>query len=167
MLGADTSARWFREQLAQLPARAGRRDGRVALFETPPLPSGSMPPLHAHSSDESYHVLSGTVVFYVGGERVHAGPGETVVAPAGTPRTFRVTSESASWLTLTSVRSLSRYEDFARAVARGWDIDGARAGLWPSEEEAAGVTALAAANGIEVLGPPGMLPCDLAQFVCV
>jgi hypothetical protein len=29
---------------------------------------------------------------------------------------------------------------------------------WPSDEERASVEAIAAANGIEILGPPGRLP---------
>lgn len=166
MLSGSTGSEWFRERLSQLPFHVGKQDARIAVLERSPLPSGSMPPLHAHPQDESYHVLSGAVTFYIGGETVRAGAGDVVVAPAGVPRTFRVSSETASWLILTSVRSVARYEDFLRAVARGWNLDEARGGVWPDEDEAAAVGMLAALNGIEVMGPPGMLPCDLNTAMC-
>ena len=163
---ARAGSDWFRERLERLPLDAGRTPGRIAVVESADLPSGTMPPLYAPARDESYHVLVGTVTFYVGAETVRAAAGEVVVAPAGVPRTFRVTSESARWLVLTSVDSLARYEDFARAVARGWVVDDVRSGFWASEDDRAAVSAIAAANGIDVLGPPGMLPCDLGIVPC-
>ena len=48
---------------------------------------------------------------------VAAQSGDVVVAPAGVAHTFRVESTDARWLVLTRVRSVERYEDFARAVA--------------------------------------------------
>jgi hypothetical protein len=110
-----------------------------------------MPPLHRRNEDERYRVLEGELTFYVGDQVVRAGAGDVVVAPRGVRRTFRVESEWARWLVVTRVCSAERFEDFGRALARP-------AADWPSPDEAAAVAAIGAANGIEVLGPPGSLP---------
>jgi mannose-6-phosphate isomerase-like protein (cupin superfamily) len=149
---ANAGERWFQERLAQLTADARDARARTAVLETPRLRRGTMPPLYVHDENETYYVLEGWVTFYVGGEVVAAREGQVVVAPAGVARTFCVESERARWLVMTSLSSLARYEDFSRAVAQP---AGTR---WPSDEEAAAVRAIAAANGIEILGPPGALP---------
>jgi hypothetical protein len=115
-----------------------------------------MSPLHVRDRGETVQVLEGEVTFYVGAEVVHARAGDVVVVPPSAPRTFRVSSERARWLVVTDLRSPARYEDFARAVA---PADPAATGsAWPSEDEVASLRAIAAANGITVLGPPGTLP---------
>ena len=63
-------------------------------------------------------------------------------------------SSEARWLVLTHVRSLERFIDFGRAVSAPLPA----AYGWPSPEERAVVAAIAAANGIELLGAPGALP---------
>lgn len=140
---------WFGERLAGLASHL--TDGEATVLERT-APAGVMPPLLTRDRDESYLVLEGEVVFHVGGETVHARAGEAVVAPRGAERTFRVVSRRARWLVLTAVRSAERYADFLRAVARPVTD------RWPSPEEHAALTALAAANGIAILGPPGSLP---------
>ena len=135
----------------QTEETAQRRLARAVAVERAASRAGLMPPLHARDEDESYHVLEGELTFYVGDDTVRAGSGDRVVAPRGVPRTFRVESERARWLVVTRVRSVERFEDFGRALAR--PVPG-----WPSADEAATVTAIGAANGIEVLGPPGSLP---------
>jgi uncharacterized cupin superfamily protein len=114
-----------------------------------------MPPLVRRNVDETYSVIEGEMAFFVGDELVWAGAGDVVVAPAGAPRTFRVDSESARWIVLTHSRALDLYIDFGRAVSTRHRDPSAG---WPSEEEHAAVAAIAAANGIELLGPPGALP---------
>ena len=115
---------------------------------------GQMPPLHRRDEGELYQVVEGEVTFFVDHEVVAAEPCDVVVAPPGAARTFRVDSESARWIVSTRVSSLERFADFGRAVAEPFD---AVAG-WPSSEELATVSAMAAANGIQLLGPPGDLP---------
>jgi mannose-6-phosphate isomerase-like protein (cupin superfamily) len=154
-LAQQVAADWFRDLLAATPERAAGRLGRAVVLESRALRRDAMPPLHAHDVDESYRVLEGEVVFHVGGERVHARAGDVVVAPRHVPRTFRVVSERARWLVITSLRSLARYEDFQRAVA---PVGAEDEPAWASEEDYAVLTGLAAANGIEILGPPGLLP---------
>jgi hypothetical protein len=114
-----------------------------------------MPPLVRRNEPETYRVLEGEVVFFAGNDMVWARSGDVVVAPAGVARTFRVVSAEARWLVHTQVSSLERFHDFGRAVSRplASPDDG-----WPSAEERSVVEAMAAANGIELLGPPGALP---------
>jgi hypothetical protein len=159
---SDGGTRWFRERLAALAGAEGERPRRAAVLESPPLREGHMPPLYARDGEESFYVLEGEAVFHVGDEVVRARAGAVVVAPAGVPRTYIVTSRTARWLVMSEVASLARYEDFTRAVTTS--PAGAVPGrpAWPSPEERAALTAIARANGIAILGPPGALPCDLA-----
>jgi mannose-6-phosphate isomerase-like protein (cupin superfamily) len=142
---------WFVEHVAAVLAD-DRGDRRQPVLTERTVAGGRMPPLHARDEGEAYRVTQGIVTFFVSGETVLAGPGDVVVAPAGVERTFRVESDRATWLVLTRVRSLSRFEDFHRAVSEPVD-DG-----WPSLDEAVTVASIASANGIELLGPPGTLP---------
>jgi mannose-6-phosphate isomerase-like protein (cupin superfamily) len=91
---------WFVDRIAEtaLGTAAGPAG---ALVEREAPRRGLMPPLHARSQDETYHVLAGELIFFVGDEVVRARPGDVVVAPRGVPRTYRVESEGARWLVLT------------------------------------------------------------------
>lgn len=129
--------------------------GSVALVERAG-PAGAMAPLHRRDEDESYRVVEGAVTFLVDDDLVVARPGDVVVAPAGTARTFRIDEPGTRWLVLTRVDSLTRFEDFGRALAQPVDD-----GRWSSAEELAVVQAIGAANGIEILGPPGIVPAHV------
>ena len=118
-----------------------------------------MPPLYARNEEEIFFVRAGELTFFVGEDVFLAGAGDKVVASRDLPRTFRVDSEQARWLVATSARSAGRYEDFGRALAVP---PAAGAGAhWATPEDEAAVTAIGAASGIRVLGPPGLLPADL------
>lgn len=155
----DASSTWFAAQAGALasapdsPARGPAMAERTAR-------AGQMPPLHRRDEDETYRVVAGEITFFVGGDVVHAREGDVVVAPAGTERTFRAESGDARWIVLTRVSSFERFLDFGRAVARP---RGDRRAEWPSEPELAGVGAIAATNGIELLGPPGALPARASR----
>jgi Cupin domain len=147
----DAVTEWFGDELV---AAATQATGEAAMVERRAR-AGQMAPLIRRSEPETYRVLEGVVVFFVGSDMIWAGPGDVVVAPADVPRTFRVASDDARWQVLTQVRSLDRFNDFARAVSAPL-VTPARG--WPSEHEHAAVQAIAATNGIELLGPPGALP---------
>ena len=118
---------------------------------------GHMTPLHTRDVDESYRVLRGEVTFFVGGKRITARPGDVVDAPSGAARTMRAESAEARWLVTTRVSSLERYADFGRAVCAPLEDP---YGGWPSPEEEYSLAAIAAANGIELIAPPGALPAE-------
>jgi quercetin dioxygenase-like cupin family protein len=64
-------------------------NGESVLVETILRPDGfvAAPHVHPHQT-ERFEVLQGRVGLRVGGKEVIAGPGDTIVVPAGTPHRF-------------------------------------------------------------------------------
>jgi quercetin dioxygenase-like cupin family protein len=116
---------WFLGTLVRLELTGEQTGGRFALWEGV-LPRGAAPPLHSHPQDETFYVLEGEVTVWVvapgladspGWLETHASlraAGEVVLAPAGTPHTFRVESDTARMLFLSTPAGI---EDFVRALA--------------------------------------------------
>ena len=84
------------ELLQHLPARAAfRRDkmAKVDCFRSARLlvglncfEAGQSQPVHAHAgADKFYLVVSGKARFVIGEQRLEAGPGDLILAPAGLP----------------------------------------------------------------------------------
>jgi quercetin dioxygenase-like cupin family protein len=121
--------------------------GAYALIESV-APGGSQPPLHVHRDEsEGFYVLEGELTLWVGGETHVLRPGDFRFAPPGIPHTLRTGDSGARWLLIAG----GRFEAFVRAVA-------ALAG----EPDPTELTRIAANHGIDLLGPPGMLPAELA-----
>lgn len=150
----ETTSQWFIDELATAALDASERPSETALVERA-APHGAMPPLYRRDEAETYRVLEGEVLFFIDDEVVPAGPGDVVVAGAGAERTFRVESDGARWLVLTRVTALERFLDFNKAVVEPTAV---LVSGWPSLEEKTALSSLGAANGIELLGPPGVLP---------
>lgn len=83
---------------------------------------GDSIPLHRHADDvESFYILDGTIRFYLGEERgIDANSGAFVHVPAGAVHGFRITSESARYLILTT----PRHGEFYRAITIPPGADG-------------------------------------------
>ena len=150
---AEIAAAWFADEAGAIATGASQRDAQPTMVERS-APAEHMPPLHRREEDEAYRIVEGEVTFYVDGDVIEAEAGDVVVAPAGAARTFRVESDGARWTVLTRVASLERFLDFGRAVAPALDDEPD----WPSPSELAAVAGIGAANGIDLLGPPGALP---------
>ncbi len=150
----ETTSQWFIDELATAVLDVPGRPAQTSLVERS-APEGAMAPLYSRNEAETYRVLEGEVRFFIDGDEVPAGPGDVVVAASGAERTFRVESGDARWLVLTRVTSPERFLDFNRAVAEPLAVP---VSGWPSAEEEAALSAIGAANGIELLGPPGVLP---------
>lgn len=139
MLGTDE---------AVVLATCAETDGALFAVQTRMPPGGGPPVLHRHDPGEVYHVLSGEFTFYIVAPdgavtRRTAGVGEVVPLAGGTPHTIR--NESASDAVAFVVHAPGApMEGFLRAVAELAD------GGSPSMDE---VLAVAARNGIELLGP--------------
>ncbi len=59
-------------------------------------PPNSGPPRHIHhDADETFVLLTGDAEFWLAGETMTRGPGQTVFVPRGTEHTFRVVSDTA------------------------------------------------------------------------
>ena len=79
--------------------------GRYSLIEFL-FPRHASPPLHTHPQDESYVVLEGRLTIAAGEERFELGAGGTAAVPMGVPHTFRVDSDTARVLVLSTPAGL-------------------------------------------------------------
>ena len=123
-------------------------EGRFDLIEAAG-PAGDMPPLHVHRShDEVFYVLEGEMSFHVGEQTFTGGPGTTAFAPRGIPHVYRVESDGARWLAMTSPAG---FAEFVSALVAAGEVD------------VGALAAIAAEHDIEILGPPGMLPAQLSE----
>ena len=110
-------------------------------------PAGRQPPLHVHREDgESWYVLEGELTVWIGDRSRTVGPGEFHFGPPRVPHTLRAGPDGVRYLLIVG----GRFEAFVRAVAALGEPDPER------------LTAVAAEHGIDILGPPGMLPTELA-----
>jgi mannose-6-phosphate isomerase-like protein (cupin superfamily) len=158
----ETTSQWFLDELASAALDVSERRMQTALVERA-APAGAMPPLTQRDEAETYRVLEGEVLFFIDNEVVPAGPGDVVVAGAGAERTFFIESDDARWLVLTRVASLELFVDFNRAVSSPVAVP---VSGWPQAEEEAALSSTGAANGIELLGPPGVLPGGRKRQPC-
>lgn len=120
---------WFLGTVVRPKVTGEETCGRFALWEGV-LPHGAAPPLHSHPQDETFYVLEGEVTIWVVEPELlgnAGGPpswpdtrgrqcaaGAVAYAPAGTAHTFRVTSDTARMLFLSTPAGI---EDFVRALA--------------------------------------------------
>jgi quercetin dioxygenase-like cupin family protein len=116
---------------------------------------GESVPLHLHRDDmESFYVVEGEITLYIGeGPGVRAGPGSFAHVPGGTVHGFRVESETARYLILTT----PRHGEFYRAITLP-----SRAGGLPPLESIDGSLIKQAGReyGVEFVGP---LPADAGR----
>ena len=153
---------WFLGTLVRPRLTGEQTGGRFALWEGV-LPRGAAPPLHSHPQDETFHVLEGEVTIWVVEPEAaedrrwvetHAqrcGVGATAFAPGGTAHSFRVESDTARMLFLSTPAGI---EDFVHALAEParWPWlqpppDGPRV---PAER----LQAVEREHGVVRLGPP-------------
>ncbi len=109
---------------------------------------GETVPLHRHPDDmESFYVLEGTVALFIGdGPAVAAGPGSFAHVPGGTIHGFRIESEKARYLILTT----PRHGEFYRAITNGLGPDGEPKG---QPIDGAVIKEACEKFGIEFIGP--------------
>src|SRR5436190_328861 len=99
--------RWFLGTLATIRVPGEVVDGRFALIEFL-FPRFASPPRHTHPQDESYVVLDGRLTVDSGERRFSLEVGGAAVVPMGVPHTFRVDSETARILVLSTPAGLER-----------------------------------------------------------
>ena len=139
--------RWLGETSTFFLAGGEQTGGSFALVDER-AKRGESVPLHLHADDmESFYVLEGEITFYVGdAPGVLAGAGAFVHVPGGTVHGFRVESDTARYLILTT----PRHGDFYRAIT----TPSAPGGLPPLESIDGSVLRQAAREyGIEFVGP--------------
>lgn len=116
-------------------------------------PRGFGPPLHLHhEEDEIMFVVDGELRVEIDGETRTATRGAVVALPARVPHTFQVTSDWATFLTVAGgQREAAPFDVFVAAL--GAPVDEASQPEF-SPIDPGHVAAVAAAHGIEILGPP-------------
>jgi quercetin dioxygenase-like cupin family protein len=98
---------WFLGTLAVVRVPGEAVDERFALIEFL-FPHGASPPRHTHRQDESYFVLEGALTVAAGERRFDLQAGGTGVVPMGVAHTFRVDSDGARVLVLSTPAGLER-----------------------------------------------------------
>jgi quercetin dioxygenase-like cupin family protein len=114
---------------------------------------GDSPPLHVHrNEDEVFHLLEGELRIRLGDQDLRASAGETLIAPKGLPHTYRIESETARWLTVTTGED---FERFVRTFGRVAERDGLPDPSGPpTPEQAQEMAAACLRHGNELVGPP-------------
>jgi quercetin dioxygenase-like cupin family protein len=148
-----TQPLWFIDNLVHVHIDGDTSGGAFALLEMCG-PRGDMPPLHVHErDDETFYVIDGELSLFVGAQQLILGAGQAALAPRAVPHAYRVESEEARWLLITTPAGL---DSFVREVAEPAPADELPPAGRPQDPA---VLAQAAAKvGIEILGPPGALP---------
>jgi quercetin dioxygenase-like cupin family protein len=98
---------WFLGTLATIKVPGEASDGRFALIEFL-FPRHASPPLHTHPQDESYVVQEGRLTVQAGEQRFELVAGAVAVVPMGVAHTFRVDSDTARVLVLSTPAGLER-----------------------------------------------------------
>lgn len=103
-----TEPLWFLGTLARIKLDGAQTGGRFALWDGE-LPHGAAPPLHSHPQDETFYVLDGEVTVWIDDEPRLCRAGAVAFAPGGVPHTFRVESDTARMLFLSTPAGIEEY----------------------------------------------------------
>ena len=140
---------WFLGTLATIRVAGEAVDGRFALIEFL-FPQHTSPPLHTHPQDESYFVLEGRLTVQAGERRFALESGAAAVVPMGVAHTFRVDSDSARVLVLSTPAGLERMVRDGAVPATTFQLPPADTPR-PTPEE---LDRIFASHGQVNLGPP-------------
>jgi quercetin dioxygenase-like cupin family protein len=141
--------RWFLGTLATIRVPGESVEGRFAVIEFL-FPGLASPPRHTHPQDESYIVLEGRLTVEAGGESFELRAGGVGVVPMGVAHTFRVDSETARVLVLSTPAGIER-------MVRDGSVPATAPTLPPADTPRPSPKELAAvfeAHGQVTVGPP-------------
>ena len=128
--------------------------GAFGLMEHSQMPPGFASPYHTHHrEDEAFYVLEGEVAFVSDGKWVLAGPGSYVFGRREIPHGFKIAGSAPAKMLL--LCSPAGFEHFVLAQA----VDPASP---PAPPDMSRLMELAAAHGVDILGPlpesPAVIP---------
>ncbi len=108
----EGQATWFFNALMTTKASAVETGGAYTLTEHL-VTAACNPPLHVQAEeDEAFYVLDGEIDFEVDGDVVTATPGTFAFVARGAAHLFRVRTETARMLVITSGKPADNLEDF-------------------------------------------------------
>lgn len=174
LVGEDAERMWFLGTLVRIKLDGRQTGGRFALWEQV-LPRGAAPPLHSHPQDETFYLLEGRMtVWLVELELAAEGgdppawvasrarefvAGSVLLAPGGVPHAFRVESDTARVLALSTPAGI---EDMVRGLAEPaewpWLQPPPQGPRVPAER----IERLERRAGVVRHGPPPPLPGPIA-----
>lgn len=137
-------------------ASSAETGGAYAAMISEISPGGG-PPLHVHHrEEETFFILNGVVTFYVGDERLVAGPNTFIRGRVGIPHRFRnETSEPARMLIFLLPGGLERM-----FLEVGAPLEPGQAARPPSADELARLLDRAPAYGVDILDRGPAPPLD-------
>jgi quercetin dioxygenase-like cupin family protein len=119
-------------------------DGRLVVAEAQ-VPEGASAPLHRHPDEiETFVLTSGRASFLVDGRVHEVRAGESITVPGGAAHSY-LAHEPSSWVLV--LTGATRFDEFVRQAA---ELSAGR----PGPPDPAQLGPVAAAHGIELLGPP-------------
>lgn len=139
--------RWMGETSTYFLATGEQTEETFALVDER-AKRGVSVPLHLHRDDmESFYVLEGEITIYIGDQPgVRAGAGSFAHVPGGTVHGFRIESETARYLILTT----PRHGRFYRAIT----LSSQPEGLPPAESvDGSQIGQACEEYGVEFVGP--------------
>jgi quercetin dioxygenase-like cupin family protein len=143
---------WFLDNLVTIPVSHDDGGDGISVMESQSR-RGDSPPYHVHhTEDEVFHLLEGELVLLVDGKTTRVRAGETRLAPRGVPHTYRVVSERARWLVVTTKGDFERFVRATSRPASAAELPPA-AGP-PSPEQQQALAELSLRHRIELIGPP-------------
>lgn len=138
---------WLGNSFVEVLLDSAVTNGQLMVLRSE-LRRGDASPLHVHGrEDETFLMLAGAAVVHVGDERKEVEEGGVAFLPRDIPHAYRITSGTATMLTLTTPGGL---EGFFRAA--GHDIAAPKPEGW--EISPATLAKALAAHGGQILGPP-------------
>lgn len=141
--GQQTSTVEWRGTSYRTVLAAAGSGGKISIVESV-SPSLSGPPRHIHKAeDETFILLTGECQFWIAGQRLVRGPGETVFVPRGVEHTFQVLG----------TRACRHYTILTPGGFEGFFAEMA-AGHFRIAEDMAVIAATAARYNLEFTGPP-------------
>jgi quercetin dioxygenase-like cupin family protein len=105
---SEPESLWFFGTLATIRVAGESVGDRFALIEFL-FPRHASPPRHTHPQDESYVVLDGELTVEIAGRRLRLSTGDVAVASMRVPHTFRVDSETARVMVISTPAGLERF----------------------------------------------------------
>jgi quercetin dioxygenase-like cupin family protein len=151
--GEEQQLAWIAGSIHRIVLDGAATEGRLTAVRST-MRAGTASPVHVHEhEDETVFVLSGTGVFWAGGQRWELSSGDTAFLPRGLPHTYLLTSDTAELLTVCNPAGM---EEFFRAA--GWDLANPLPEDWAVDLKSLGKFGEAA--GQIVLGPP-LQPTDM------
>ena len=152
----EGDATWFLNALVVTKADYAETGGAYYLMEHL-FTAASNPPTHIHvDEEEAFYVIDGELEIEVDGVTTVARPGSFVLAPSGLPHAFRVMSDTARVLSISSAPSGNTNGGFPHFLREVGEPAKALALPVPQAPDPAVLTAAAATHALEILPPPGL-----------